>query len=766
MLDLAARVRQMQGVFPAYAKLLQCAYDYIPEDAAGSLTKSRTVIELVVMELYVAEMGKEPKKRDLGAILTDNQFTRKLDDRILGRMDGVRRMGNAGTHGRRVEAGDAQRALDDVCEVLIWYRHRRAGDEPANGHAAAGGAVPGTDPLPAARGDQDPGVGGVMVAADTARIELHINADFDSFTPEQQERVLRAIRDLLSAGEDIRVVNKRRGSVRLTVALTPEQAEELLWAVKGGRLEEFGVVDAELVEHRTPEMSTLDWRRLQEVADRYHQARKQGVAAELEPFLPPPGDPQRRVVLHELIATDLELRWEQRQGVGLEYYLEKYPELGSAPELPAKLIHEEYRVRRRCGDRPTLASYQTRFPDQYEELGRLVESATDAATPSGAARPTILISVGKAGEGVLPRGYRALERIGSGAFGEVWRAEAPGGFLVAVKVIFGALGQEEAKRELAALDVIRQLRHPCLVMTTAYFAEQDRLYIVTELGEGSLRDRLEECRRVGLQGIPQDELLLYVRDAAEGLDYLHGHHVTHRDVKPENILLMQGHAKLADFGLAREQRGKGSSSTLAGTPLYLAPELFRGTADPRSDQYSLAMAYAELRLGRRLLHGVNLVELMLEHLEKTPDLSGLPDAEQRVILKALSKEPEDRYPSCLALVRALEQAATALPRFVAAAGAPAHPTGKTSPQAHIAPPAPPGQWPAMPPGTGGRASETKLPRGTVPAAVSGWHSARSAPAAKAPDWRPPGRRNWGWLVVLLLAVLAVLMAVLVYKVAF
>jgi serine/threonine protein kinase len=261
----------------------------------------------------------------------------------------------------------------------------------------------------------------------------------------------------------------------------------------------------------------------------------------------------------------------------------------------------------------------------------------------------------------IPGGYKLLHRIGCGPSSEVWRAEAPGGFPAAIKVIFGAVDREEAKRELAALEVIRGLRHPFLVQTQAFWSQKDRLYIVMELADASLRGRQEACRKDGLRGIPPAELLRYFREAAEGLDYLHAQHVLHRDIKPENILLLQGHAKLADFGLAR-LHSRVATDTGAGALLYMAPEVYKGKIAPSTDQYSLAMAYAELRLDRRVLPDSNLVELTWSALIRETQrliedaIAPLPEAEQQVILKALSKDPSERYPSCRAFVQALEQA--------------------------------------------------------------------------------------------------------------
>ncbi len=255
--------------------------------------------------------------------------------------------------------------------------------------------------------------------------------------------------------------------------------------------------------------------------------------------------------------------------------------------------------------------------------------------------------------------YNLIERIGVGTFGEVWRAEAPGGVEVAVKVIFRPVTDDEVKRELESLDLIKCLRHPYLLRTHAYFIADDRLRIAMELADSCLSDRLRECQKAGQSGIPLDELLGYFLETAEALDYLHGERVLHRDVKPDNILLLKGHAKVADFGLARllQQNRQSVSASGAGTPPYMAPEVWHSRVNPASDQYSLALSYIELRLGRRLKERCNMMDWMFFHLQEAPDLSALGREEKRISLRALAKEPAKRYPTCVAFVEELAGAA-------------------------------------------------------------------------------------------------------------
>jgi serine/threonine protein kinase len=419
-------------------------------------------------------------------------------------------------------------------------------------------------------------------------------------------------------------------------------------------------------------LKTDEWKRLMEVIDRFEQAWNDASnpadTVDLRAYLPTPRDSLRPAALKELVKTDLEIRWRGNRGVKLEFYLERCPELGDATSVAPDLLYEEYRIRQLYGDRPPLASYEVRFPAQFAALKQLVHDQplpTRSKLPGAAAEappdPPPACKEPEAVNRILSvgGGYELTKYIGGGGFGKVWRAKAPGGVEVAIKLIDRSLEQNEAHRELQALELTKQLRHPFLVQTHSYYALPDQIIIDMELCDCSLRDRLRVCRNENCKGIPPRELLGYFREAAEAFDFLHTQNLQHRDVKPDNILLQQGHAKVADFGLARLQvLEKSIIDSGSGTPPYTAPEVWLGHIKPGSDsdQYSLACTYAELRLDRRLFQGTGMVELMMAHVEGKPDLSPLPQPEQQALLRALAKDPSKRYPSCKEFVSALEAA--------------------------------------------------------------------------------------------------------------
>jgi len=269
-------------------------------------------------------------------------------------------------------------------------------------------------------------------------------------------------------------------------------------------------------------------------------------------------------------------------------------------------------------------------------------------------------------------GYTLVSRLGAGGYGEVWLAKAPGGLTKAVKFVYGSYNEKRAEHELRAMQRVKEVRHPFLLSLERIEVFERRLVIVTELAEGSLKDRFDQCRAQGLPGIPRAELLNLLRDAADGLDYLsQKHSLQHLDVKPENLLLVGGHVKVADFGLVKDV-AKSQQSLVGGlTPLYSAPEVFQGCPSPHSDQYSLAVLYQEMLTGVMPFAGVTAAELTLQHLHDEPNVTPLPTADRYVLSRALAKDPSQRFATCSELVQALTSGATTGDAWNRASAAPA-----------------------------------------------------------------------------------------------
>ncbi|HEX4416040.1 MAG TPA: tubulin-like doman-containing protein [Lacipirellulaceae bacterium] len=256
-------------------------------------------------------------------------------------------------------------------------------------------------------------------------------------------------------------------------------------------------------------------------------------------------------------------------------------------------------------------------------------------------------------------GYRLIERIGSGGYGEVWRVEAPGGLTKAIKFVFGKHHEKRATNEMRSLDHVRGVRHPFLLSLERIEVVAGRLLVVTELADGSVKDRFDQCRRDGLRGIPRDELLNYLRDTADALDFMSSaHSLQHLDIKPENLLLLAGHVKVADFGLVKDVRQSQASLVGGMTPLYAAPEVFRGAPSCHSDQYSLAIVYQEMLTGTLPFAGNSAAELTLHHLNDEPDLAALAAADRYSVSRALSKDANHRYPNCRGFVDSLASTAS------------------------------------------------------------------------------------------------------------
>ncbi len=273
-------------------------------------------------------------------------------------------------------------------------------------------------------------------------------------------------------------------------------------------------------------------------------------------------------------------------------------------------------------------------------------------------------------------GYKLIERVGGGGFGEVWKAEAPGGLLKAIKFVYGNIDTPDedgvrAGQELKALARVRTVRHPFILSLERFDIVDGQLMIVMELADRNLWDRFRECRSQGLPGIPRDELLRYMVEAAEALDLMNQtYDLQHLDIKPQNLFLVHNHLKVADFGLVKDLEGLAASVTGGVTPVYAAPETFDGWVSRFSDQYSLAIVYQELLTGQRPFAGNNTRQLIMQHLQGSPNLEPAPPADRPALARALAKTPTDRFPTCLELIQALKEGIDAVPKLPVEESAP------------------------------------------------------------------------------------------------
>ncbi len=273
------------------------------------------------------------------------------------------------------------------------------------------------------------------------------------------------------------------------------------------------------------------------------------------------------------------------------------------------------------------------------------------------------------GIATLPQiqGYKVQEEIESGGFGVVYRAtDTVLAREVAVKVlrpeVAAALG---AERFLQDISIAAGLSHPHILPLHDSGEVQGFLYYVMPYVEGdSLRARIDRERQ-----LPLEEAVRIACDVAEALDSAHRHGVIHRDVKPENILFQDGHAAVADFGVARSATRSGGTwrtdpGIVVGTPEYMSPEACAGEGDldARSDQYALGCVCYEMLAGHPPFAAATPQAVVARHLaDAVPPLTtvrpDVPTNVARAVLKALAKAPADRFSSLQTFADALHAAA-------------------------------------------------------------------------------------------------------------
>ncbi|MCA9245830.1 MAG: protein kinase [Planctomycetales bacterium] len=202
------------------------------------------------------------------------------------------------------------------------------------------------------------------------------------------------------------------------------------------------------------------------------------------------------------------------------------------------------------------------------------------------------------------------------------------------------------------------------------------LILAMGLADENLFDRLTRCKQAGLAGLPQDELLGYLDDAARAIDLMNtDYDIQHGDIKPKNMLLVGGSVQVCDFGLAEVLRPLRQTRSSAFTVAYAAPEVVSLRQPSRhTDQYCLAISYYELRTGELPFESTTAKGVIKEKQTGKLKLDRLPSAERRVVARAAALLPEARYPSCAEMLQALRRAIVLdnQPDHAVRATAPAH----------------------------------------------------------------------------------------------
>ena len=261
--------------------------------------------------------------------------------------------------------------------------------------------------------------------------------------------------------------------------------------------------------------------------------------------------------------------------------------------------------------------------------------------------------------------YRLLRLLGQGGQASVYLGEHIHlKSQAAVKVLRVALAEEEQAAFFQEAQTLARLSHPHIVRVLD-FALQDGLpFLVMEYAaQGTLRQRHPRETR-----LPLDVILSYIQQVTSALQYTHNQRLIHRDIKPENMLLRsQDHVLLSDFGLVmRSHQSLYTNATepmtqsLSGTVPYLSPEQLRGKARPASDQYALAAVVYEWICGKPPFQGPFL-EVAVQHISVPPpslreQMPELSPAIEEVILRALAKEPEQRFARVEDFAQALQEA--------------------------------------------------------------------------------------------------------------
>jgi serine/threonine protein kinase len=273
--------------------------------------------------------------------------------------------------------------------------------------------------------------------------------------------------------------------------------------------------------------------------------------------------------------------------------------------------------------------------------------------------------------GMLIGNYKLVALVGKGNMGEVWRAVDDNGEDVALKTIANQTPDEGMLRERFLREAAnhQRLRHPAIVPIREFFDYEDRLYLIMHyIPGGSLEDRLLQLNGAPL---PVSEAIAISRQILGALDYAHQQLIIHRDVKPSNILMCEGQAFLADFGISVPIGGPRLTTArqLVGTRFYMSPEqIMQPLAITHlTDVFSFGSVLYEMLTGRQPFATDGDEEATSDYAAQSRQINAaatppselnpsIPERLEEVVLTALAKQPRDRFPGCSSFAKAIQQA--------------------------------------------------------------------------------------------------------------
>ena len=260
--------------------------------------------------------------------------------------------------------------------------------------------------------------------------------------------------------------------------------------------------------------------------------------------------------------------------------------------------------------------------------------------------------------------YRVTGRIAHGGMADVYEAyDIVLRHIVALKVMREDMMKDPKNVERFNHEcmIASSLNNPNVVKMEGQGVVDGRPYMVNEYVEGrTLRDKLNVASGHNLSPAEACEVMLQL---TSGISYIHNHGIIHRDIKPDNLFyLADGSIKITDFGIAsRKEESSSDEKAVSGTVYYCAPEVLMGKdACVASDIYSMGIVFFELLTGTIPFDGATAEEIALKQIktrfpEPSKILSSIPEALDKIIIKACRKRPEERYASSLLMHQAIEQ---------------------------------------------------------------------------------------------------------------